>query len=240
VVKHATELLQLLNDVDTWGSAGSAAGPAPTHAEVRAAPGPFTFTPDTSSATAALLAKPARTPQPRTASDAYLLATSPAAALDIDELYRSTGWLTPVPFVETSQHQVAAAGNWTAGKIREIKQELSAQPFRALMETASFDRVPGDEAGEEFKVDATEARSSSGDEDAEDGDSSDFAGVPRSMAEIFQISNNNRTKNKEKKKMREAQHPLMDGSAEATTAEPEVGLIRAATSISMFFFDLLF
>jgi hypothetical protein len=239
VVKHATELLQLLNDVDTWGSAGSAAGPAPTHAEVRVAPGPFTFTPDTSSAAAALLAKPARTPQPRTASDSYRLATSPAAALDIDELYRSTGWLTPVPFLD-SQHQVAAAGNLNAGKIREIKQELSAQPFRALMETASFDRVPGDEAGEEFKVDATEARSSSGDEDAEDGDSSDFAGVPRSMAEIFQISNNNRTKNKEKKKMREAQHPLMDGSAEATTAEPEVGLIRAATSISMFFFDLLF
>jgi len=216
VIKYANELLVVLNS-DATGSSSSAI--EVTSSGVDAGTNPFTFTPSTSSAAAELLTKPTRASlEGTTTTGAYRLASSPVAALETDELYRTTGWLTPLPIAEKSQRQDAPSKESPTGKIRKIKEELSGQPFRALIAKACFDHALEDE--DPYKKGTLDVYDSSGDE--EDENELAFEDIPGSMAEIFQISNRNRTRNKEKKKQREAQHPSTDDFTEVAPADTKV------------------
>lgn len=218
VIKYANELLVVLNSDATPADSSSSAIEV-TSSGADAGTNPFAFTPSTSSAAAELLTKPTRaSSEGTTTTGAYRLASSPVAALQTDELYRTTGWLTPLPTAEKLQRQEATSKESPTGKIRKIKEELSGQPFRALIANACFDHALEDEDSD--KKGTLDVYDSSGDE--EDENEFAFEGIPGSMAEIFQISNRNRTRNKEKKKQREAQHPSTDDFTEVAPADTKV------------------
>ncbi len=144
-----------------------------------------------------------------------------------DELYRVAGWMTPHPPAETSRSAAAAAA----------RQSLRLEPHLALVEklfkprsecmgegtgesrgeSEARSEARGEASGEEREGVAVEEEELLGADSEDEGLSE---GVPRSMADIYKISNRNRRRNKEKKKQREGPITGTEAGSEPSETSP--------------------
>jgi len=164
---------------------------------------------------------------------------SPSPVLNTEELYRTAGWISPIPFPTLAAHASGEAPS--ASEAARIRSEIAQQPLLPLLQVPLYTEEkdaanePGEEnddedlAKDDLVSRSVEARTvtliggiKDADDEAEANDDElegKEPGVPRSMADIYKISNRNRRRNKEKKKLRESQHGSMELEAGAA-AEP--------------------
>ncbi|CAM9831413.1 unnamed protein product, partial [Chrysoparadoxa australica] len=102
----------------------------------------------------------------------------------------------------------------SGAKAQRIRDEIAREPVLSLANVAGFgvEAIGNDAEKQKGEGGDAGAGALSGGEGEGDGDGDGDPGIPRSMAEIYKISNRNRKRNKEKKKLRE----VSQGDAEIT------------------------
>ncbi|CAN0187020.1 unnamed protein product [Ectocarpus fasciculatus] len=114
----------------------------------------------------------------------------------------------------------ADAGVRTADRIRD---EIAREPVLSLANLAGFGGEPGSGGGgSEAGGGSSSGEEAGGDPGGED--SAEEPGIPKSIAEIYEISNRNRRRNKEKKKLRETAPDATSNSPSRTKQQqPQSG-----------------
>mmetsp|Transcript_44327 Transcript_44327/g.56751 ORF Transcript_44327/g.56751 Transcript_44327/m.56751 type:complete len:325 (-) Transcript_44327:115-1089(-) len=142
-----------------------------------------------------------------------------AFTMSASEVYRAAGWINPFGSTSNSRTEDQAAN-----MAEKIRRELAQRPFLPLVtkdfeeredhaaattkiefEEISQDHPRSQDAlSERGNVVAQVVTVSSEKPEATTEPDTQLNGIPRSMAEIYKISNRNRHRNKEKKKLRES------------------------------------
>lgn len=212
---------------------------------LRTSSSPFTFTPASSAASAALSldvdGRHLKVAEAASPKNLYTVQSSPSPVLDTEELYRKAGWISGLAAAdedgEDSEGRSSSSGDVTAASaaVERVRQETELRPFGPLV-AATFQTSSTASSAEnidetEFKLKVSaqllidgvdEEEGAEVEADDSDGDEGETApsmdGIPRAMSDIYKISNRNRRRNKEKKKMRES-HGNEDANVPASTGE---------------------
>jgi len=211
---------------------------------LRTSSSPFTFTPASSAASTALStpghSKITESPSPQ---NLYSLQNPQSPVLETEELYRTAGWVSRLSAADEDGEDDESSSKDGVAAADRIRRDIEERPFEPLVTAAFQAAVAVHPCGEEdsdagpailepklkpnsqLLIDGTEEEDNHVEAEEFDGNGAEAVssieeeGIPRSMSDIYKISNRNRRRNKEKKKMRESQPGKEDPPLSVTSAE---------------------